>query len=128
MFFIKHIHLTFVALSLFSFILRGIWMINDSPYLQAKLTKILPHIIDTVLLASAIWLVVTLGLQPGEHPWLVTKIIGLIAYIALGVVALKSKREKRVKITAWVAAIACFGFVASAAFSKSAAGFLVVLL
>lgn len=125
--FIKHIHLTFVALSLISFVLRGIWMMKESPLLQAKLTKILPHVIDTVLLVSALTLTINLGLQPGEHPWLLAKIIGLVAYIILGVIALKPKRSKKVRISAWIAAILCFSFIASAAFTKSAAGFFVLL-
>ncbi len=125
---IKHLHLTFVALSLISFTLRGVWMMKESPLLQAKLTKILPHVIDTVLLVSGLTLAISLGLQPGEHPWLVAKIVGLVAYIALGVIALKSKRAKKVRVVAWVAAILSFGFIASAAITKSAAGFFVVLL
>ncbi len=120
----KHIHLTFVALSLLGFVLRGIWMMKDSPLLQAKLTKILPHVIDTVLLVSAVILAVQLGFKPGEQPWLQAKIIGLLFYIILGVVALKPKYAKPIRIGAWVAALVVFAFIAAAAVSKSAWGFL----
>lgn len=127
MMFIKHIHLTFVALSLISFVLRAIWMMKESPLLQAKLSKILPHVIDTVLLVSGLTLAISLGLQPGEHPWLLAKIFGLIAYIVLGVIALKPKRTKKVRMIACAAAVLCFSFIVSAAFTKSAAGFFVAL-
>ncbi|MFL0804467.1 MAG: SirB2 family protein [Agarilytica sp.] len=128
MLFVKHLHLTFVALSMLGFILRGIWMIMDSPLLQAKLTKILPHIIDTILLVSALTLAIKLGLSPGDHPWLLAKIVGLLFYIGLGVVALKPKFSKSVRIGAWIAAILCFWFIASAAIFKSAAGFFVTFM
>ncbi len=120
----KHIHLAFVALSLLGFVVRGIWMMKDSPLLQAKLTKILPHVIDTVLLVSAVILAVQLGFKPGEQPWLQAKIIGLLFYILLGVVALKPRYPKPMRIGAWIAALGVFAFIASAAVSKSAWGFL----
>ncbi len=126
MLFVKHIHLTFVALSALGFLLRGIWMIMDSPLLTAKLTKILPHVFDTLLLVSALTLAISLKLNPADHPWLLAKIIGLVAYIGLGVVALKPKFPKPVRISAWIAAILCFWYIATAAISKSAAGIFVL--
>lgn len=119
----KHLHLTFVVLSLLGFIVRGLWMMLDSPLLNAKLTKIFPHVVDTVLLVSAIVLAVQMGFSPGEHPWLLAKIVGLVVYIGLGTVALKPKRPKPVRIGAWVAALICFGYIMAAAFSKSALGY-----
>lgn len=103
-------------------------MILDSPLLTAKLTKILPHIVDTVLLISALTLAFGLKLNPADHPWLLAKIIGLIAYIGLGIVALKPNFPKPIRISAWVTALLCFWYIASAAISKSAAGFFTVLL
>ena len=55
---LKSIHLTCAVLSISGFLLRGFWMIKNSPLLQHRLTKILPHIVDTLLLASAIWMTV----------------------------------------------------------------------
>lgn len=124
---LKHIHLTFIGLSIAGFLLRGFWMMSDSPLLQAKLTKILPHIIDTVLLVSAVVLAVQLGLKPGEHPWLLAKIIALFVYIALGVIALKPGRPKAVRITAFVLALVVFAFIVCAALFKSPAGFFALL-
>lgn len=119
----KHIHLTFIGLSFLGFVLRGIWMMMDSPLLQAKLTKILPHVIDTVLLVSAIVLAVQLRFLPTEQPWLMAKIIALLGYIGLGMVAIKPNKPKPVRIGAWVAAIIVFGYICTAALSKSALGY-----
>ena len=50
----KHLHLTMVVLSGLFFVLRGGWLLQSSPQLQAKWVKISPHVIDTLLLLSAI--------------------------------------------------------------------------
>lgn len=100
---------------------------TDSPLLRAKLTKILPHIIDTILLVSAVILAVQLGLKPGEHPWLLAKIVALIVYIVLGTFAIKPGRPKNVRITAFILALVVFFYIVCAALSKSAAGFLAFL-
>lgn len=116
---IKYLHITCAALSLLSFIIRGFWMLQDNPLLQARLTKIAPHIIDTLLLISAITLAVQWHLSPLEQPWLAAKIIALLLYIGLGTVALKRGKTKKTKVTAWIAALFVFGYIAMVAVSKS---------
>ncbi len=56
---LKTLHLTTIAISLALFILRGVWMMADSPRLQARWVRIVPHLNDTLLLASGIGLAVT---------------------------------------------------------------------
>lgn len=85
----KHLHLTAVVLSILLFILRFVWSQFDANALQKKWLKIVPHIVDTVLLASAIWLCVILSQYPFVQSWLTFKVLGVIAYILLGLVALK---------------------------------------
>jgi uncharacterized membrane protein SirB2 len=55
---LKHFHMTFAALSGFLFLLRGLWMLADSPTMQRRWVRILPHLIDTALLLSAMALAV----------------------------------------------------------------------
>jgi uncharacterized membrane protein SirB2 len=64
---LKHIHITMaVVLSGLFFVLRGGWLLQSSPQLQAKWVKISPHVIDTLLLFSAIaMLVVSASFQLG---------------------------------------------------------------
>ncbi len=85
----KHLHLTAVVLSILLFVIRFIWSQFDASILQKKWVKVVPHIIDTVLLASAIWLCVILSQYPFVQSWLTFKVLGVIAYILLGLVALK---------------------------------------
>lgn len=55
-----------------------------------KPLKVLPHVIDTLLLISGIVLAVMAHLVPWLVPWLGVKLLALLAYIGLGTVAMKS--------------------------------------
>jgi uncharacterized membrane protein SirB2 len=114
---VKHVHLLCVGLTAGLFLLRGALMLQDSAYLQSKLMRIAPHLIDTLLLLSAIRLAL---LYPGPKMWLVAKICGLLAYIILGTIALKRGKTKTIRTAALIAAIGCFGYIVAVAFSKSA--------
>lgn len=108
---VKQIHLLTVVLSFVGFFIRGIWMMKESPMLQAKLVKILPHIIDTVFLVAGISLVVMGSYSVFDEPWLIAKIIGLVAYIVLGTIALKRGKTKKIRTIAWFAAMTVFAYI-----------------
>ena len=74
---IKHLHVTAAALSIALFVLRGFWMIGSPERLAARWVRILPHVIDTVLLASALWLAWQIGFGANAH-WLGAKIVALV--------------------------------------------------
>lgn len=115
---LKHLHVTAVVLSFALFSLRGLWMLADSPLLTRRWVKIVPHIVDSVLLAAAIGMLVMIGLNPLTAPWLIAKIVALFAYIGLGTFALKRGRSKAVRTVCWLAALAVFGYIVLVARSK----------
>jgi len=119
---VKTVHVTFVALSFAGFFIRGIWMLKDLPLLQQKWVRISPQVVDTVLLVSAIILAVQLRMSPMEQPWLMAKIIALLAYIAVGLVALRFGRSKRIRLVAWLLGLVIFLYIVSVALSKSVLG------
>ena len=119
---VKTVHVTFVALSFAGFFIRGIWMLKDSPLLQQKWVRISPQVVDTVLLVSAIILAVQLRMSPMEQPWLLAKIIALLAYIAVGLVALRLGRSKGIRLVAWLLGLVIFLYIVSVALSKSVLG------
>ena len=120
---IKHFHMTCVALSACGFLLRGYWMLSGSARLNARLTRVLPHVVDTLLLASAIVLSMMMAQYPFIHGWVTAKVLGLLAYIGFGTVALKRGRTKRTRCVALLAAALTFAYIVSVALSKSPAGF-----
>lgn len=64
-------------------------------------------------------LAVSLQMSPGQQPWLMGKLIALVVYIGLGVMALKRPARGQ-KLVAGIAAIAVFGYMIGAAITKSA--------
>ncbi|MGZ8156113.1 MAG: SirB2 family protein [Burkholderiales bacterium] len=121
---LKMLHVGAVVTSYSLFVLRGVWMIRDSALLQAGWVKVLPHVVDTVLLASAVALAFFIRQYPFVADWLTAKVIALMIYIALGTVALKRARSKRTRIAAWIAAQAVFLYIVTVAVTRNPAGFL----
>jgi uncharacterized membrane protein SirB2 len=115
---LRTLHITTVYLTLILFFLRGFWMLADSPRLNARWTRVVPHINDSLLLTAAIAMLVVAGLNPFEQPWLLAKIIGLLAYIGLGTVALKRGKTKAIRIKALIAALGVFGYILAVAITK----------
>jgi len=109
---LKYLHVTCVALSYALFFLRGVWMLRGWP---ARRAKVVPHLVDSVLLVSAVALAVQLGISPLTAPWLLAKIIALLLYIALGAVALRRGPAQRFRLAAWLAAQAVFFYIVSVA-------------
>ena len=108
---IKILHLGCVVLSYSLFFMRGLWVLRASPVMQQRWVKIAPHIIDTLLLGSAIALAVLLGISPFAAPWLMAKIIALLLYIVLGSIAIKRGKTRRMKLVAWLAAQTVFFYI-----------------
>jgi len=123
---IRTIHESAVALSIAGFFLRGAAGLAGAAWVRGRAAKTVPHVVDTVLLASAIALAWMLGITPFTAPWLMAKVIGLLVYIALGVVALRASNSRRVRAVAWVAALATAGWIVSVAITKDPAGILSV--
>ena len=83
-----------IAISYTLFVVRGVWMMRDSALLQRRWVRIVPHVVDTALLASAIALAIIIHQYPFVNGWLTAKIVGLLAYIGLGMIALRSGKTR----------------------------------
>jgi len=116
---VKYLHISCVLVSYSLFVLRGIWMLRSSPDLQQRWVKIAPHVVDTVLLASAVTLAVQMNISPASNPWLASKIIALLLYIALGTVAIKRGKTHRMRLSAWLAAQAVFFYIVAVALTHN---------
>lgn len=121
---LKQLHLTTITLSLALFLLRGAWMMAASAMLQARWVRVVPHIIDTLLLASGIGLAILIQQYPLVHSWLTAKFFALILYIVLGTVALKRGKTRTQRIVAWIAALLVFGYMVAVALAHDPLPFL----
>jgi uncharacterized membrane protein SirB2 len=124
---LKLVHQSAVAISFAGFFARGAGMLGGAAWIGHRAAKTLPHVVDTILIVSAVWLAWMLRLSPVAAPWLAAKIVGLVLYIALGMVALRFGRTKAIRATAWVAALLTFGYIVSVALAKDPRGFLALL-
>lgn len=115
---LKQIHVVAALISFMLFGIRGIWMMAWPHLLQARTVRILPHVVDTVLLASALLLARQIGQYPFIHGWLTAKIIALLVYIVLGSIALKYGSGKRSRVVAWLLALATFAYIIAVALTK----------
>ncbi|MDF1583239.1 MAG: SirB2 family protein [Methyloprofundus sp.] len=113
---IKSLHMLFILLSISSFIIRIMLAEFKPALLQAKLAKIAPHVIDTLLILTGLTLVFQGNWLSAEYGWIISKIMILLAYIGLGIGAMRNSGMKR-----WIyfaGALACFGYILLIAISK----------
>mgnify|MGYP006303216805 CR=1 FL=1 len=112
---LRTLHVAMAAISIAGFVLRGLWAWRAPRLLVRKPVKIVPHVVDTVLLLSAIGLLVVYGWNPFAQAWLVAKIGLLLAYIALGLVVLKPWFGASLRVPAFFAAIGVFAWIVAIA-------------
>lgn len=111
-FFIKHLHMTAAGLSILLFVIRAYWSVTSSSRLQWRPVKILPHVIDTILLVAGVILAAMIG---PEQPWILAKIVALIFYIGVGTIAIKRGKTATSRGIAAVIAIAIFFYIVGVA-------------
>jgi uncharacterized membrane protein SirB2 len=121
---VKFVHQGAVVLSLAGFCVRGAAALAGAAWVRGRAARTLPHVVDTVLLLSALVLAWMLRLTPGHAPWLLAKIAGLIVYIGLGMVALRPGRPPPVRLAAWLLALLTAGWIVSVAVTKNPWGLL----
>lgn len=120
--FLYYLHVGTVCISGAFFALRGLWMLMESELLEKKLVRVLPHVIDTFLLLAAIGLAVLSQQYPFVEHWLTAKFIALVAYIGLGVFALRRGKTKAIRTMFLVLAIVTFGYMVSVALTRDVLG------
>ncbi|MBP5980541.1 MAG: SirB2 family protein [Halomonas sp.] len=118
-FLIKHLHMSAAALSITFFMLRAWWSVRESPRLNARWVKVLPHIIDTALLGLGVTLMLLLSVWPWQLPWLGAKLLALLVYIGIGTIAIKCGPTPRVRALAAALAVAVFAYMVGAAIQHS---------
>ncbi|MEE8496170.1 MAG: SirB2 family protein [Xanthomonadales bacterium] len=121
---LKQVHVTFALASIIGFMLRWNWRISGSQLSQLRLTKTVPHIIDSLFLATGVALIFTINQYPLSTTWLTAKITGILVYIVLGMFAMSGKVSRPWRIMAFLAAVSSFAWILTVARLKSPWGFL----
>lgn len=109
---IKNLHVTAVGLSILFFVIRAYWSITGSAMLQRRVVRIVPHIVDSVLLICGVILAAMIG---PNQPWILTKVVLLVFYIGVGTIAIKRGRTSTTRLVAALTAIAIFVYIVGVA-------------
>ena len=116
---IKVLHVTLALLSISGFLLRGYWMMINCDLLHHRLTKVIPHVNDTIFLCTGLIMLQMRWLHPLSYSWLVAKFVGLVAYIMFGIAAMRANNRKIVRKIAYPLAVLSYMYVFGIAISKS---------
>ena len=116
---LKTVHITCVVVTFVLFIGRGVLMLIQSQLLKVRFLRIAPHVNDTLLLGSALWMAVISRQYPFVESWLTAKLVALVVYICAGMIALSPERTKRLRVTAWVFAMLVFAYIVSVALTRT---------
>ena len=116
---VKYLHVTCVVLSVSLFVVRGTLALLAQPWRQWRLLKVGPHLVDTVLLTSALWLAWRIGQYPFVNGWLTAKVLALLAYILLGMRALGKNTPQGQRLPFFVAALLSVGYIVGVALTHS---------
>jgi uncharacterized membrane protein SirB2 len=112
---VKEVHMISVVLSFMLFLLRGAWVLNGHALPRHVVIRTTPHVVDTVLLTSALWLTTIIQQYPFSDAWLTAKVLLLVAYVVLGSLALRRARTRAGRILAFGGAVLAFLFLVSVA-------------
>ena len=115
---LKTVHVSCATLTLAGFLLRAWWKRHESPLLQHPVTRVLPHVNDTLLLAAGLGMAFSLGQYPFQHAWLTAKLCALLAYILLGSIAIKRGRTPRIRTVAFATSLGAFAYLIAVAVTR----------
>ena len=119
---LRNLHLACIVVSIALFVLRHVLNLRGINWRKSRALRIMPHVVDGLLLASGIVLCVAIAQYPFSHSWLTVKLVALVGYILLASQALKAGRSLVARRVAFMAAVALFGFMATVARTHSPAG------
>lgn len=115
---LKLIHVTCVVASGAGFALRGALALSGAAPVSPRWLRVLPHVVDTVLLGSALAMVAIARLWPHQQPWLATKIALLVVYVILGTLALGRARTQLGRRMAFAGALLAFAWIVGVALTR----------
>ena len=95
---LRYVHVGAVIASFCLFFLRGLCTMTAPGKLAARQVRVVPHVVDTVLLASAIALATMTAQYPFMQPWLTATVLALALHVLFGAVAIRRGRTRRARV------------------------------
>ena len=116
---LKTLHLGCALLSIAGFALRGYWALRVDPRLSSRVARTLPHLVDTLLLGSAIGMLLIWQISPLDIPWVTAKILALCLYIGLGMMVMRFAKTGLGRLIAYLAALLTAAYIVTVAVTRS---------
>lgn len=122
---IKTLHVSSVAISLCLFLLRVYWLLHQSQMIKKRAIKILPHVVDSILLFSAFAMLHIIN-YPSilENHWLAAKTLALILYILTGLYLFKKAKKPNQLYFSLCIALLLYSYIIYVAVSKQVMPFI----
>ncbi|PQA50815.1 SirB2 family protein [Amnimonas aquatica] len=117
----KHPHMLAAALFVLLFLLRGWLLFTQAPALQARLLRILPHVLATVLLLTGLGMVHALGIFP---VWAGVKLATLVLVMVCSAMTFQRAAGRRAQLAWFLAGLAGLVFIVAVAVRKQLPGLL----
>lgn len=125
---IRTVHIWAVTASGLLFAVRGgASTLFGAGWPKALPVRLLSWTIDSVLLMAALMLMTVVRQYPFVDTWLTAKVLLLVVYIAVGMLAFREARPRRVRIGFWIAALLIFGFMVTVARAHDPRGLLALM-
>jgi uncharacterized membrane protein SirB2 len=124
---IKALHIATVITTFLLFVSRAGWVLRYGRENRPGWMRWLPHVNDALLLTFGVWLAILASLNPLTHPWLLAKLLALIAYVWIGMLALKRAASRRGQLAATALALLVFAYMVGTALTKQAGWVLAIL-
>lgn len=125
--FLKYLHIVSVAASFALFFVRGLWVMQSYPDSQEKWVRVLPHVVDAVLVLSAVAMLATSPLNGWPGDWLTVKLALIVVYAMLALYLFRGARALTTKILVWLLALLVLLFITAIAVLHNPLGILSVL-
>ena len=117
---VRAIHIVCAGISIAFFIARGSMQLAGVDCRRWRWLRLAPHLNDTLLLGAAVALALASHQYPLARPWLTAKVVALLAYIALGMVALRAGTADVPRLLAFCLALATVAYIVAVAVTRSA--------
>ncbi len=103
---IKHLHMSLIGLSISILVIRsGFNLAHINWRIRWPWLKVVPHIIDSLLLLSGITLATLIKQYPFVNGWISLKLLLLLVYIGLGSYVLKIAQTRKKMVSGLVAGL-----------------------
>jgi uncharacterized membrane protein SirB2 len=108
---IKLVHVAMVLASGALFALRGAGVLAGQHWPRAALVRWTSYTIDTTLLTAAMMLLTILPRAMFANGWLAMKLLLLVAYIVLGLLALRPQRGRVARAGLYIASVLAYAWM-----------------